>query len=315
MPSTKRSTPVVKLSKSFKKPRCSSNIHCIPSSSLKTNNNAGSSSSSSDSSSDSGSDSTSDSCSSDGNNNDDITQDDTLKEKGRKEKTRVKIIHIPKHRIDPMDKAGCWAVCAVDAFLNINSIETTKLESLEEEYEPAESNQPFLQAWDQLVLIAPVLETLLTKAHTEKSQMKFIEKLENGRVCIEASEWPAFLYDQDLADVNDIEKGLFTDGTLFSVFSAIFFGISSAQTGTYQKNSIAARNGMKKVTGRNIAYAAIQTCFTLSSVEKWNIPDNHFDYVVLYDEIVHFFEDYPKDEHVVSILADWNEHFSSPDQP
>ncbi|KAJ3900309.1 hypothetical protein F5879DRAFT_993006 [Lentinula edodes] len=126
-------------------------------------------------------------------------------------------------------------------------------------------------------------------------QHLFIEKLENGRVHIEASEWPAFLYDQDLADINDIEKGLFTGGTLFSVFFTIFFGISSAQTGTYQKNSIAARNGMKKVTGRNIAYAAIQ-----------NIPDNHFDYVVFYNKIVDFFEDYPKDEHVVSILADWN---------
>ncbi|KAJ3846932.1 hypothetical protein EV368DRAFT_88320 [Lentinula lateritia] len=376
MPSTKRSTPVVKLSKSSKKPQCSSNISSIPSSSLKTNNNAGSSSSSSDSSSDSGSDSTSKSDSSDGNNNDDIAQDDTLEEKGRKEKTRVKIIHILKHCIDPMDQAGCWAVCAVDAFLNINAIETTKLESLEEGYEPAKSDQPFLQAWDQLVLIAPVLETLLMKAHTEKGQMKyadaldkisrsalcarqyhtgiirrdildwiifkddetylpkypkslrginhpatlrliipqhfqnkiddpiFIEKLENGRVRIEASEWPAFLYDQDLADVNDIEKGLFTGGTLFSVFFAIFFGIGSAQTGTYQKNSIAARNGMKKVTGRNIAYAAIQARFALSSVEKWNIPDNHFDYVVFYNV---FFEDYPKDEHVISILADWNE--------
>ncbi|KAH7877052.1 uncharacterized protein C8R40DRAFT_1068264 [Lentinula edodes] len=380
MPSTKRSTPVVKLSKSSKKPRRSSNINSIPSSSLKINNNAGSSSSSSDSSSDSGSDSTSDSDSSDGGNNNNIAQDDTLKEKGRKEKTRVKIIHIPKHRIDPMDKAGRWAVCAVDAFLNISAIETTKLESLEEGYEPAESDQPFLQAWDQLVLIAPILETLLMKAHTEKGQMKyvdaldkisrsalcarqyhtgiirrdildwiifkddetylpkypkslrginhpatlrliipqcfrnkvddptFIEKVENGRVRIEASEWPAFLYDQDLADVNDIEKGLFTGGTLFSVFFAIFFGISSAQTGTYQKNSIAARNGMKKVTGRNIAYAAIQARFALSSVEKWNIPDNHFDYVVFYNEIVDFFEDYPKDEHVVSILADWNEY-------
>ncbi|KAJ3804321.1 hypothetical protein F5876DRAFT_83368 [Lentinula aff. lateritia] len=357
MPSTKWSTPVVKLSKSSKKPRCSSNISSIPSSSLKTNNNDGSSSSSSDSSSDSGSDSTSNSDSSDGNNNDNIAQDDTLEEKGRKEKTRMKIIHIPKHRIDPMDKAGCWAVCAVDAFLNINAIETTKLESLEEGYEPAESDQPFLQAWDQLVLIAPVLETLLMKAHTEKGQMKyvdaldkisrsalcarqyhtgiihlsswhqpatlrliipqhfqnkiddpiFIEKLENGRVRIEVSEWLAFLYDQDLANVNDIEKGLFTGGTLFSVFFAIFFGIGSAQTGTYQKNSIAARNGMKKVTGRNIAYAAIQARFALSSVEKWNIPDNHFDYIVFYNEIVDFFEDYPKDEHVVSILADWNE--------
>ncbi|KAJ4491611.1 hypothetical protein C8J55DRAFT_486534 [Lentinula edodes] len=356
MPSTKRSTPVVKLSKSFKKPRCSSDIHCIPSSSLKTNNNAGSSSSSSDSSNDPGSDSTSDSCSSDGNNNDDIAQDDTLKEKGGKEKTRVKIIHIPhsrKHRIDPMDKAGRWAVCAIDAFLNINAIETTKLESLEEGYEPAESDQPFLQAWDQLVLIAPILETLLTKAHTEKGQMKyvdaldkisrsalcarqyhtgiirrdilfdwiifkddetylpkdlkslcginhparlrliipqrfrnkvydptFIEKLENGRVRIEASEWPAFLYDQDLADVNDIEKGLFH----------------------WRHIILSARNGMKKVTGRNIAYAAIQTRFTLSSVEKWNIPDNHFDYVVFYNEIVDFFEDYPKDEHYIFIF-------------
>ncbi|KAJ3803916.1 hypothetical protein F5876DRAFT_84129 [Lentinula aff. lateritia] len=400
MPSTKRSTPVVKLSKSSKKPRCSSNISSIPSSSLKTNNNAGSSSSSSDSSSDSGSDSTSNSDSSDGNNNDDIAQDDTLEEKGRKEKTRMKIIHIPKHRINPMDKAGRWAVCAVDAFLNINAIETTKLESLEEGYEPAESDQPFLQAWDQLVLIAPVLETLLMKAHTEKGQIKyvdaldkisqsalcarqyhtgiirrdildwiifkddetylpkypkslrginhpatlhliipqhfqnkiddpiFIEKLENGRVRIKASEWPAFLYDQDLADVNDIEKGLFTGGTLFSVSQSSypffantnctfnrFSSLSSSELvqlkpALIKKNSIATRNGMKKVTGRNIAYAAIQARFALSSVEKWNIPDNHFDYIVFYNEIVDFFKDYPKDEHVVSILADWNEYIA-----
>ncbi|KAJ3855110.1 hypothetical protein EV368DRAFT_62692 [Lentinula lateritia] len=118
----------------------------------------------------------------------------------------------------------------------------------------------------------------------------FIEKLENGRVRIEASEWLAFLYDQDLANVNDIKK----------VFFAIFFGISSAHTGTYQKNSLAARNGMKKVIGRNIAYAAIQ----------WrNGTSQIIILLTLYSimKLSTFFEDYPKDEHVVPILADWNE--------
>lgn len=40
-----------------------------------------------------------------------------------------------KRRLDPMDKLGRWAVCSIDAFLNIHTIETVMLESLDDDYE------------------------------------------------------------------------------------------------------------------------------------------------------------------------------------
>ncbi|KAJ3964554.1 hypothetical protein EV361DRAFT_811989, partial [Lentinula raphanica] len=64
--------------------------------------------------------------------------------------------------------------------------------------------------------------------------------------------------------------------------------------------------GMKKVTGRNIAYAALQARFALSAVEKWNIPDGHFDYQDFYNEIVDYFEEFPEDEQSISTLDYWN---------
>ncbi|KAJ3824229.1 hypothetical protein F5880DRAFT_411457 [Lentinula raphanica] len=148
---------------------------------------------------------------------------------------------------------------------------------------------------------------IIPQCHLLKvNDLEFVEKLRNSSIAIKATDWPAFLYDEDQVNNGDIEEGLFTGPFLFNVFYAIFFGIGSATTGKYQKNSIAARNGMKKVTGRNIAYAALQACFALSAVEKWNVPDGHFDYQDFYNEIVDYFEEFPEDEQSISTLDYWN---------
>ncbi|KAJ3764601.1 hypothetical protein FB446DRAFT_710198, partial [Lentinula raphanica] len=52
-----------------------------------------------------------------------------------KRKGTVRVIRSGKRRIDPMDKVGRWAVCSIDAFLNVQAIEATKLESLENDFE------------------------------------------------------------------------------------------------------------------------------------------------------------------------------------
>ncbi|KAJ3765443.1 hypothetical protein FB446DRAFT_709454 [Lentinula raphanica] len=78
---------------------------------------------------------------------------------------------------DPMDKVGRWAICSIDAFLNVQAIEATKLESLENDFEPDDADKLFLKAWDQLVAVAPVIEKLLKKAHTEKGQLKYADPL------------------------------------------------------------------------------------------------------------------------------------------
>ncbi|KAE9403743.1 hypothetical protein BT96DRAFT_917315, partial [Gymnopus androsaceus JB14] len=65
---------------------------------------------------------------------------------------------------------------------------------------------------------------------------------------------------------------------------------------------------MRKVTGRNIAYAAVQARFGISVAEKWDALDGHFNYADFYTEIVDFFEDYPDDKSVVDLLEWWNEY-------
>ncbi|KAJ3711811.1 hypothetical protein C8R42DRAFT_648044 [Lentinula raphanica] len=248
---------------------------------------------------------------------------------------------------DPMDKVGRWAICSIDAFLNVQAIEATKLESLENDFEPVDADKLFLKAWDQLVAVAPVIEKLLKKAHTEKGQLKYadplnkisrsilrqyhtsvirreiidfisfddeplakhpkslrginhpatlrliiphryrdkvddlesVQKLQNGSTTIRATDRPAFLYNEEQVNDDNIEDGLFT-------------------------GPIVLQHGMRKVTRRNIAY--VQNRFALSAVEKWNIPDGHSDYQVFYNEIVDFFEEYPEDKQSVLTLNFWN---------
>ncbi|KAE9402394.1 hypothetical protein BT96DRAFT_918226 [Gymnopus androsaceus JB14] len=134
-------------------------------------------------------------------------------------------------------------------------------------------------------------------------------KLENGKVYIEATDWPAFLYNPAKADPDDVEQGLFTGGLLLHAFFAIFFGKSSALTGKFRKNLAADRNGMRKVTGRNISYAAMQvSLFWYFRCREWDALDGHFNYADFYTEIVDFFEDYPDDKSVVDLLEWWNEY-------
>lgn len=95
-----------------------------------------------------------------------------------------------------------------------------------------------------------------------------------------SSDWPAFLYDEYEACDNDPESGLFLGSLLYrvrmpffplvcsyvhlylrytvQVFCAIFFGPNTVMDGKFKKNSIADRNGMRRITGRHIAYAAVQ---------------------------------------------------------
>ncbi|KAJ3724748.1 hypothetical protein C8R42DRAFT_640674 [Lentinula raphanica] len=264
-----------------------------------------------------------------------------------KRKSTVRVIRSRTRHIDPMDKVGRWAICSIDAFLNVQAIEATKLESLENDFEPDDADKLFLKAWDQLVAVAPVIEKLLKKAHTEKGQLKYadplnkisrsilrqyhtsvirreiidfisfddeplakhpkslrginhpatlrliiphryrdkvddlesVQKLQNGSITIRATDRPAFLYNEEQVNDDNIEDGLFT-------------------------GPIVLQHGMRKVTRRNIAY--VQNRFALSAVEKWNIPDGHSDYQVFYNEIVDFFEEYPEDKQSVLTLNFWN---------
>jgi len=104
-----------------------------------------------------------------------------------------------KRKSDKFTKAGRWFPCAIDLFIDISAIETTVLESLNDDYEyvlifkysffiviihsfrPDETDQTFLRAWTQLLRICPSLRDLLKNATTEKGQDRYIDALDKVR--------------------------------------------------------------------------------------------------------------------------------------
>ncbi|KAK0186020.1 hypothetical protein F5146DRAFT_1005155 [Armillaria mellea] len=128
----------------------------------------------------------------------------------------------------------------------------------------------------------------------------FIFDLTNGRVKVTASEWPSFVYDQDLYDPQDVEAGCMKGYLLLHVFLHIFCsnGDPTKQDGP-KCGSITKINGICVVTGHMIAYATCQ--------DGWCKQDGAFDMTAFYGSIVTLFEDQPEDTWVLQMLAWWNE--------
>ncbi|KAF9058589.1 hypothetical protein BDP27DRAFT_1240596, partial [Rhodocollybia butyracea] len=100
--------------------------------------------------------------------------------------------------------------------------------------------------------------------------------------------------------------GLFSGYLLQRVFSSIFLGPSSVFTGKVQHSSIADISGVRRVSGRHIAYAAVQARFALLITEKWGQDEDNFCYPDFYQEVIDFFEDGPDDPVSKEILEWWN---------
>lgn len=60
-----------------------------------------------------------------------------------------------------------------------------------------------------------------------RSCFRFLAKLANGKVRIEATDWPSFLYDPTKADPDDVEQGLFTGDFLLNVCHHFYLLVSS----------------------------------------------------------------------------------------
>ncbi|KAJ6535319.1 hypothetical protein DFH09DRAFT_1324937 [Mycena vulgaris] len=73
------------------------------------------------------------------------------------------------------------------------------------------------------------------------------------------------------------------------------------------KRSVASLIGLKRVTGRSIAYAAVQYRVALSDVHHWEERDGSFDYVQFYNSVVDYFEfpPGPLAKREVDLLLDW----------
>ncbi|KAJ7053544.1 hypothetical protein C8F01DRAFT_1089563 [Mycena amicta] len=155
----------------------------------------------------------------------------------------------------------------------------------------------------------PVTRALLIpQAHIDRLNDKsFWAQVTAGEIAFTADEYPTLMYDQDKADPDDVEAGLLEGHLPIRVLRSILHGPRHAfEPVSLVPESIAAKNGIKTVSGRLIAYAHVQTWFALCTAEKWIGEVNNFNLSAWYDHIVKIFEDDPEDEKALEILAHWN---------
>ncbi|KAG2078856.1 hypothetical protein BDR04DRAFT_996798 [Suillus decipiens] len=139
-------------------------------------------------------------------------------------------------------------------------------------------------------------------------------KFDSGSLKVTTALWPAFLYPGDIPgenfDPEDIIGGLFCGYLLEQVTKHVFTSPSSAlkagvSNGTRTCN--AKLHGMTEVGAEHIAYATVQACFAISSLDKWKDRDTLFYYTDFYTRIVNLIQGRKDGEWVDSLLGHYNE--------
>lgn len=147
-----------------------------------------------------------------------------------------------------------------------------------------------------------------------KDPAKSQKKIQAGSLRVMAALWPAYLYPGDSPgqdfDPDDIIEGLFRGYLLERVAKHIFTSPSSAlsagaSNGTRPCN--AKIHGMSVVEAEHIAYAAVQACFGISSLNKWKDKDGLFHYNNFDYRIMRLIRERRDGEWVDSLLAYFNE--------
>ncbi|KAF8197841.1 hypothetical protein BJ912DRAFT_952284 [Pholiota molesta] len=141
----------------------------------------------------------------------------------------------------------------------------------------------------------------------DKEPQTFMTDVLEGRIKIKASQWPSFLYPPDTSyDRDSLEDGLFRGKVLILFLRNICTGPTSAPDGIRRasKPSKAEIHQMERVTGRCIAYVAVQAYFALSAIEQWSSSpqEGFFNLDDFYTRCVKLFETDPDDDWVVETL-------------
>ncbi|KAJ7181997.1 hypothetical protein C8R46DRAFT_885345 [Mycena filopes] len=152
----------------------------------------------------------------------------------------------------------------------------------------------------------------------------------NPEYLVTAGSWWNGLYANGNCDPDDPEKGLFRGHLLMLVWKFIFtspisvknlpdMSSSSAPaspsrrtpSSPSKRTPVAALIGLTQVTGRSIAYAAVQLRVALSDQHHWEDCDGAFDYRDFYNNVVDYFEFPPGPRaklRVDQLLDSWNRY-------
>ncbi|KAI0056518.1 hypothetical protein BV25DRAFT_1920956 [Artomyces pyxidatus] len=144
-------------------------------------------------------------------------------------------------------------------------------------------------------------------------------KMLNGEIAVTGKALPAFLYDEDMYDPDDMMAGLLRGYYLKRCAKHIFTGPSSvSEDASKSGKSFATRpcnavlHGMTEVTANTIAYSSIHSRFGITMAPAWNEIDGKFSYEVFHGAIIDLFsidDDWSKET-----LEHWNtELFGHPE--
>jgi len=174
---------------------------------------------------------------------------------------------------------------------------------------------------------------LLCPAEWDWGDEEIVARIRDGdpQYQLTADHWSSFLYAKYRCDPTDLEKGLFKSTFLLKAFKCLFTSPASAKDVVSEdeneepaqpprkkrkgvkrsstRGSVAQILGVKEVTGRMIAYVAVQVHFALEDISSWSNDIERFNYITFYNNIVDYFEYTPgptAQAHVKELLKWWN---------
>ncbi|KXN87760.1 hypothetical protein AN958_08172 [Leucoagaricus sp. SymC.cos] len=123
----------------------------------------------------------------------------------------------------------------------------------------------------------------------------YMQKVNDGEIIPTATEpgLCSFLYDLDMVDPENPNRGFLRGYFLLRCARAIFTGKSSAlgDARAAAKDSKAEIHGVKRLTAPMIAYVIVHARHTLGSRTKWGEKDGAYDYSTLHELILRLLSD------------------------
>ncbi|TRM55178.1 hypothetical protein BD626DRAFT_531431 [Schizophyllum amplum] len=144
----------------------------------------------------------------------------------------------------------------------------------------------------------------------EKNAAKCTEAISSGKILIDNTSLPMFLYDKELLDPDNVSDGLLQGPPIVRSYRQLMLGKTYAYNApeAVPSNCNARKHGLVQATPPTIAYVACMVRFALSSTTKWNVADKSFKLEHLYQEVLELLaldEDEP-DPWVIETLKWWN---------
>ncbi|KAG2029441.1 hypothetical protein BDR03DRAFT_880767, partial [Suillus americanus] len=109
---------------------------------------------------------------------------------------------------------------------------------------------------------------------------------------VSENSWPLFLYENYIANRDNLKEGLFKSKLLVLAFKAIFTSPSSAKEVEGDGDGADILENDRRTQWKS-DQAKRQVHFALSSISSWRTIDGDFDYEGFWNNVVDFFEDVP----------------------